>query len=246
MAKIFGLIGHPLTHSFSKKFFENKFTNEGLNDCRYELFDIADITKFNDILDANPNLLGLNVTIPYKEEVIPYLDKLDLSAKKVGAVNVIKIENNILTGYNSDLYGFQKSLTNWLSGAEIDNALVFGTGGASKAVCVALNEMNINYQLVSRSNTKDSISYADLINTRIINDSKLLVNTTPLGTFPKTNASVPIPFDEITPSHYVYDLVYNPPISQLLERAASNGSFTKNGLEMLELQAKKSWEIWES
>jgi shikimate dehydrogenase len=246
MAKRYGLIGHPLTHSFSKKYFERKFINEKLNDCSYELFDIADIALFEDILQNNSGILGLNVTIPYKELVIPYLNQLDSSAKKVGAVNVIKVENNVLAGYNSDFYGFQKSLTNWLSGTEINKALIFGTGGASKAVCAVLNEMNITYQLVSRSNTKGNILYTDLTNNEIIKESKLLINTTPLGTYPNTYASVPIPFDEITPSHYVFDLIYNPSVSQLLEKAASKGANIKNGLEMLELQAEKSWEIWNS
>lgn len=246
MPKLFGLIGHPLTHSFSKKYFEDKFSKEKLDNCRYELFDLKNISHIEKILMNNSDLVGLNVTIPYKESVIKYVDFLDSSAEKVGAVNVIKVRENGLSGYNSDFYGFHKSLINWLHGKSIDSALIFGAGGASKAVCAALKEMEISYQIVSRSESKGDFLYDDLKKSGLIKDSQLLINTTPVGTFPKIDEAIPIPYNEITSDHFVYDLIYNPSISKFLSYASDRGAEIKNGLEMLELQAEKSWEIWNS
>ena len=247
MGKLYGLIGYKLSHSFSKQYFEEKFLKEQLADHRYELFEIGNVQEIKRILEQNPNLDGLNVTIPYKESIIPYLDHLDKSAEKVGAVNVIKIENSSLTGYNSDFYGFQTSLFKWLP---IDNenlsALILGTGGAAKAVKAVLTSNNIPFTMVSRRASIEAISYGDLKNSNLITENKLVVNTTPLGMAPNLDRYPDIPYKQIGKNHYVYDLIYNPSETMLLKKAGENGATIKNGLEMLELQAGKSWEIWTS
>ncbi|RLD21761.1 MAG: shikimate dehydrogenase [Bacteroidetes bacterium] len=247
MRKLYGLIGYPLTHSFSKKYFTAKFQKEGLTDHQYELFAIKSINKLSKTIQEHSNLKGLNVTIPYKEVVIPFLDKLDESAKIVGAVNVISIEDGRLTGYNSDFYGFKQSLLKWLplDYKEIE-ALVLGTGGASKAVIAVLNSLNIQFKLVSRTKSDNAISYEDLNSSSVITDSKLIINTTPLGMAPNIEASPDIPYHQISKSHYIYDLIYNPEETIFLKKCAAQDAKTKNGLEMLELQAEKSWEIWTS
>ncbi len=245
MARVYGLIGYPLSHSFSKKYFTEKFAREGLAGHDYQLFEIRAIRELQNILDANPQLLGLNVTIPYKEAVIPYLHRLDPSAEKVGAVNVIKIRDKKLTGYNSDYYGFEQSLLAWLPEDHRHlKAIVLGTGGAAKAVTAVLTAHDIPYTLVSRRKAGQTITYAGLKSSDLMAESRLIINTTPLGMAPHTGQCPDIPYTRLGPGHFVYDLIYNPEQTELLHRAAARGATTKNGLEMLHLQAEKSWEIW--
>ena len=247
MANMYGLIGYPLSHSFSKKYFTDKFLREGLTEHHYELFEIKNIDDIRDIIDNNPELIGLNVTIPYKESIIPFLDNLDESAVLVGAVNVIKINNGSLTGYNSDFYGFESSLLNWLP-QNITNlsAVVLGTGGASKAVKSVLKAKNIPYKLISRTKTANTITYEELYSDSLIANSNLIINTTPLGMAPNFDDCPDIPYEQLNEQHFVFDLIYNPAETKFLAQASSQGALIKNGLEMLQLQAEKSWEIWTS
>lgn len=243
----FGLIGYPLSHSFSMKYFAKKFSKEHIEDCKYEAFEIKEVHDFKKLLLNHPQLEGLNVTIPYKEKIIPYLDKLDGSAKKVGAVNVIKIDpNGYKTGYNSDYFGFRQSLEKWL-GTNISkvSALILGTGGASKAVKAVCEDCNIHHQLVSREPGKGDLTYFDLNNDHdIFTSYKLIVNTTPMGMFPRINEAPNLPYEYLDNSHYLYDLIYNPETTLFMKKGSENGAGTKNGLEMLIMQAEKSWEIW--
>lgn len=247
MTKVYGLIGNPLSHSFSKKYFDAKFLKEGLADHDYNLFEISSINYLRVILDNNPGLAGLNVTIPYKESVIPFLDKLEESAKLVGAVNVIKIENGSLTGYNSDFYGFESSLLNWLPQNIIGlSALILGSGGGSKAVQAVLKANEIPFKVVSRNKTLDAYTYNELKTNSLITNNHLLINTTPIGMAPKIEACPDIPYEQLNKHHHVFDLIYNPSQSLFLEKALAKKASVKNGLEMLQLQAEKSWEIWTS
>ncbi|MEX2592850.1 MAG: shikimate dehydrogenase [Anditalea sp.] len=242
----FGLIGHPLKHSFSKGYFTEKFEDEGLVNCQYELFQIDDISKIRQVLSENPELVGLNVTIPYKEQVIPYLDHLEPACQIIGAVNTIKIDGGKLTGFNTDYIGFKESLNNWWSGKK-PKALVLGSGGASKAVKKALTDLDIVYLTVSRSADKASntLTYQDLfLNESIFSKYHLIINTTPLGTYPNTEEMPPLPLNFITEQHKIYDLVYNPEKTLLMKSVEAKGGDTKNGLEMLHLQAEAAWEIW--
>lgn len=243
---LYGLIGFPLSHSFSKKFFENKFKIESLVENRYQLFEIDTVDKVEDIINQNSDLKGLNVTIPYKETIIPYLNEIDKPAEKIGAVNVIKISSNKLYGFNSDYYGFEKSLFGWFPESRDKRAVVLGSGGAAKAVIAVLNENNIEYTLVSRKRSYSAISYKDLYRSDIIADSQLIINTTPLGMAPKVDIHPEINFNQLSHKHYVYDLIYNPAETSFLRKAYQQGARIKNGYEMLELQAEKSWEIWTS
>jgi shikimate dehydrogenase len=240
----YGLIGYPLTHSFSKKYFTAKFEKEGIKDCQYDLYEIEDISQLPFIIDQNTELQGLNVTIPYKEKVLPYLDSLDPACEEIGAVNCIQIKYGKLKGYNTDYIGFKESLDNWLKG-EKPYALVLGTGGASKAVVKALKDLGISYLMVSRNPGEDAgtISYSEL-NKSVLERNHLIINTTPLGTFPKTEEMPEINQEYITPMHKVYDLVYNPEKTFLMRSLEARGALIKNGLEMLELQAEAAWRIW--
>lgn len=246
--RVFGLIGYPLSHSFSKKYFSEKFRREQIGDAQYELFELGQITSFPELIAGQPGLSGLNVTIPHKQAVMPYLDELDASARKVGAVNVIRIEEGRLTGYNSDYFGFYQSLLNWLPGDRSRiTALVLGTGGASKAVCAALSDLEIPYNLVSRQAGANSLSYEQLqASPDILQTPRLIINTTPLGMSPKTDAAPPIVYDKLTPEHFLYDLVYNPEETRFMQLGKEQGARVKNGLEMLQLQAEQAWEIWNS
>jgi shikimate dehydrogenase len=246
MANIYGLVGYPLSHSFSKKYFQHKFLQEGLDD-HYELFELSRIEEILGIIKNNPNLAGLNVTIPYKESVIPFLDHLDDSAKLVGAVNVIKIQDNSLTGYNSDFFGFESSLLNWLPLKSKDlSAVILGTGGAAKAVESVLKANYIAYKLISRTKTINTLTYDELKAGSLIANSKLIINTTPLGMAPKIDECPDITYAQLSDEHFVFDLIYNPAESKFLRKANAQGAKVKNGLEMLQLQAEKSWEIWTS
>ncbi|GAB3653460.1 shikimate dehydrogenase [Echinicola sediminis] len=242
----FGLIGYPLKHSFSKKYFTEKFDKEGIDGCQYELYELDTINKFPELIKNNPELEGINVTIPYKEQVIPFLDELEPGCKAIGAVNCIKIKDGKLTGYNTDYIGFKDSLNKWLDGKRT-KALILGTGGASKAIKQSLKDLEMPYLMVSRSDNgqKGLITYDDLIqNEKYLQEYRLIVNTTPLGTFPNTEEMPSIPLDQIGREHKVYDLVYNPEKTFLMRSMEARGAVVKNGLEMLQLQAEAAWDIW--
>ncbi|MCC7331838.1 MAG: shikimate dehydrogenase [Flavobacteriales bacterium] len=241
--KQYGLVGHPLDHSFSKQFFTDKFIRENLTNCTYKNFDIKDISQVKTVVNNTPELMGFNVTIPYKEQIIPYLHKIDSEAAEVGAVNTVKITNGKWTGYNTDIYGFKQSLKPFLEISQ-ERALILGTGGASKAVYYVLNSLNINCLFVSRTPKKDNeISYND-VNEYVIRNHQIIVNTTPIGTFPKIDEKPEICYNEITSKHLLYDLIYNPDETQFLKEGRKKGATTINGLQMLKIQAEKSWKIW--
>ncbi|WP_194774951.1 shikimate dehydrogenase family protein [Pararhodonellum marinum] len=243
----YGLIGYPLTHSFSKKYFSEKFEREGLSSHRYDLYELENLDSFEEVLALNPELKGLNVTIPYKEKIIRFLDQLEPACKDIGAVNVIKLsDSGQRIGYNTDYLGFKTSLVNWL-GNKRPKALVLGTGGASKAVVRALLDLSIDYCMVSRKprELKGYLTYEDLYRQgEYLNEHELIINTTPLGTFPQVGEMPNLPLDQINSNHYVYDLVYNPEKTRLMECSEKRGAAVKNGLEMLHLQAEAAWEIW--
>jgi shikimate dehydrogenase len=242
--KTYGLIGHPLSHSFSQKYFTEKFLDLGIRDCQYELFDLNSIEEFESLISSNKGLAGLNVTIPYKEAIMPFLDGLDVSATQVGAVNVLKNVNGAWVGYNSDYYGFKQSLQKWLPNTAI-KALVLGTGGASKAILAVLRQLNIPHKLVSRSERKSELTYERLhAAPELMSAYRLIINTTPVGMYPNAEASPDLDYSQLTGQHFLYDLVYNPEETAFMMQGEKRGSQTKNGLEMLELQAEKSWEIW--
>jgi len=244
--KTYGLIGYPLSHSFSKKYFTEKFLNEGITNHQYELFPIEDIKSLPDLLSENPSLCGLNVTIPHKVNVLCYLNEVDEAAEKIGAVNCISIKSfeneNYLKGYNTDAYGFETSLTPLL-GPEHTKALVFGDGGAAKAVKYVLEKLNIEYQVVVRKPVEGAILYAGLT-PEILASHKLLINTTPLGMSPNIDTFPEIDYSQLGSEHLAYDLVYNPLETEFLAKAAERGASIKNGLEMLYKQAEKAWVIW--
>lgn len=241
--KRYGLIGYPLTHSFSKRYFSEKFEKEHITDSVYELFPIAQISDFPDLLAQYPDLCGLNVTIPYKEQIIPYLHQLDAKAQRIGAVNVIKIQEKKLIGYNSDYEGFKISLRNFLNKRNI-KALILGTGGASKAVKVVLEDLQIPYLLVSRSPKDDILGY-EQIDAAILSDYQLIINTTPLGMLPNIDLCPPIAYQFLNENHFLFDLVYNPSTTVFMKKGLEQGSKVINGLEMLYGQAHKAWQIWQ-
>lgn len=244
----FGLIGKPLSHSFSKKYFSDKFLKEGIREVDYELFPLNHISQLPELLNDQKNIEGLNVTTPYKELVIDLIDEIDPMAEELGAVNTLTIkttatQGHSLKGYNTDLIGFQKSIKPFLA-IQHSRALIFGTGGSSKAVAYVLKQLNIPYFKVSRlPSHADEISYADL-SEKVIQEYRLLINCTPLGMFPNIQNSPNIPFQGIAGNHLVYDLIYNPEETLLLKEARKRGAITLNGLSMLKLQAEASWEIW--
>lgn len=241
--KKFGLIGKDISYSFSKKYFTEKFAKDLFNDCVYENFDIPTIEEFPNILKNNPDLKGLNVTIPYKEAIIPYLDTLSEKAFKIGAVNVIRFtKKGNLKGYNSDWYGFKKSLDPLLQ-PHHKKALILGTGGAAKAVAFALEQMGIFYTYVSREASENTIDYSR-INVTTFDNYQIIINCTPVGTSPNTKEFPPIPYEFFTNKHIAFDLIYNPEETQFLKKAKKKGAVTKNGAEMLVFQAEKAWKIW--
>lgn len=241
MQSVYGLIGYPLSHSFSPGYFKEKFAKVEI-DAVYRLFPLANIKELPQLLAKYPSLSGLNVTIPYKEQVIPFLDDIDNAAKAIGAVNCIKISNGQLKGYNTDVIGFEHSLAPLLQ-PQHTKALVLGTGGAAKAVAYVLGKLNINYQLVSSSDKTGTIAYRD-ISTDTIEEHKLIINTTPLGMHPNTDACPDIPYSALGETHLLYDLIYNPEETTFLKKGNAQGATTKNGYEMLVLQAEASWDIW--
>ncbi|GAA0728874.1 shikimate dehydrogenase [Aquimarina litoralis] len=239
----YGLLGRDIGYSFSRNYFSTRFEKENLPH-HYINFDLKSIEELKEVLQ-NKEIHGMNVTIPYKEEVIPYLDTLDPIAKEIGAVNVIKFENNgKLTGYNSDYYGFTESLKPLLT-PKVKKALILGTGGASKAIAYALEKLDIKYTFVSRNPDFKELSYNDL-DEDIIRDFKLIINCTPLGTHPKVQNHPDIPFEHLGENHILYDLIYNPEETTFMRKGKEKGAKTINGLRMLVLQAERSWEIWNS
>ena len=247
MNRIFGLVGFPLSHSFSKDYFSRKFRVAGIRDAVYENFELKKIDEINSLLNSNPAICGLNVTIPYKESVISFMHELSPDARRVGAVNVIKrMPDGKLKGYNSDYYGFRTSLEKWMGRNLADaSAIILGTGGAAKAVTAVLEDCNIMYRKVSRKPGKEELSYFDLRNDRsIVSGHNLIVNTTPLGMFPKINEMPNLPYEWLDKKHFLYDLIYNPDKTLFLQKGESAGCQIKNGKEMLELQAERSWQIW--
>lgn len=245
-SKLFGLLGKNISYSFSKGYFTEKFSKLGLQKHKYENFDIQKIEEFRDVLSSYKNLKGLNVTIPYKELIIPFLDKLDSTAEKIGAVNTIKFtKRGNLKGYNTDAFGFENSLMPLLKNHH-KKALILGTGGASKAVAFVLKKNDIKYKFVSRNPSgKKEISYDDVTET-ILNDYRIIINCTPLGTSPNTDFYPKIPYQFLTENHLLYDLIYNPSVTVFLEKGRQKGATIKNGLEMLQLQAEEAWRIWKS
>ena len=237
----FGLIGKSIDYSFSKKYFSEKFKKENL-DCTYSNFDIENISLIESILQKN-GISGYNVTIPYKQEIIKFLDEIDEVAKAIGAVNTIKKIDNKNIGFNTDCIGFEKSLIPLIENKKPDSALILGGGGASKAVKYVLKKIKINYSTVSRKEGKSEFIYENL-NDVIINRFKMIINCSPVGTFPNINKCPNIPYKHLTKEHVLYDLVYNPIESLFLRRGRELGCKTKNGLEMLEIQANESWRIW--
>lgn len=241
--KIYGLIGAKLGHSFSKDFFSEKFAKEGIS-AEYRNFEIDNIEKFSDIIEYG--VYGLNITIPYKEQVIDFLDKIDPIAEKIGAVNVVKIVRNAdnleTIGYNSDIVGFTESIRPLIENHH-KKALILGTGGASKAVIEGLKLMNVKSQLVSRTKSPNTITYSEL-SSNLLEEYTIIVNTTPLGMFPNTDSFPDIPYEFLSNKHLCYDLTYNPEETRFLKLSRDNGAKTKNGLEMLILQALESWRIW--
>lgn len=246
----YGLIGFPLKHSFSARFFSEKFARENI-DAEYLNFEIEDITELRRVILFNPSLRGLNVTIPYKEQVIPFLHSLSPEAEEIGAVNVIRVArqpgemyNYHLTGYNTDYIGFRESLRPLLRNEIHTDALILGTGGASKAVAQALKDLQITYRFVSRTPAEGRHSY-DELTSEIINTHKLIVNASPVGTFPQIEQCPAIPYEALSPSHLLYDLVYNPTETLFLRKGKAMGATAHNGKEMLELQAEAAWKIWQ-
>lgn len=243
--KKYGLIGYPLGHSFSKNFFNEKFHSESIN-AEYVNFEIPSIKELPSVLLANPNLVGLNVTIPYKEQVISYLDELDKDAAAIGAVNVIKIVNQKgktkLIGYNSDVIGFTQSIEPLLE-SQHKKALILGTGGASKAINYGLTKLGLECKFVSRSPREGMLTY-ETLTPEIMDEYKVIVNCTPVGMYPHADKYPDIPYECLTPNHLLYDLLYNPDTTLFMKKGADRGAVTKNGLEMLLLQAFGAWDIW--
>jgi shikimate dehydrogenase len=235
----FGLIGFPLSHSFSPGFFENKFKALGLIDHEYKAYPIQHVLEVEKLI--SDGLKGFNVTIPYKVDIIDMLDRLDETANKIGAVNCVKNVNGELIGYNTDTYGFEHSLLSMIGPDFNGKALVFGTGGAAMAVIFVLDQLGIPYTLVSRR--QGLFSYEEVTDS-VIKEHSLLINTTPLGMYPKISECPKIPYDSLTSNHFLYDLVYNPRLTKFLELGKNKNATIKNGEDMLILQAEKSWEIW--
>lgn len=236
-----GLLGKSLEHSFSKNYFEEKFKRLKLKNYSYSNFELESIDELPKLLEINPQLQGLNVTIPYKKQVIPFIDKLTDAAESIGAVNCISIKDQQLIGYNTDYIGFKKSLIPLLKTND-KKALILGTGGVSQAIAYSLEQLSIFYKKVSRNPVKDQISYSTA--GKLLDNFQIVINTTPLGTFPNTDEMPPLSLYSVTENHLFYDLIYNPSETRLLTLAKKKGARTKNGYEMLQLQAEAAWEIW--
>lgn len=243
LRKRFGLLGRNISYSFSKGYFAEKFSKEHFDNCSYENFDIPEINYFTELIKNNTDLNGLNVTIPYKEAILPFLDKLSKNATEIGAVNTIKFtKKGKLKGYNTDYYGFQKSLEPLLQ-PHHKKALILGTGGASKGVAFALDKLGITYTFVSRQEKENCIDYS-LVNATTFDNYQIIINCSPVGTSPNTEAFPLIPYDYFTEKHIAYDLIYNPAETTFLAKAKAKGAVIKNGHDMLIFQAEKAWKIW--
>lgn len=251
----YGLIGKTLTHSFSKGYFEKKFQTLGLSDHAYLNFELNAIEDLKEVLTQHPNLKGFNVTIPYKESILPFLNELSDEAKAIGAVNCVKViyggslsqvegpASKRLIGHNTDVYGFASSVKPFIE-PQHNKALILGTGGSSKAVAYALKNIGVEVFYASTSKQQNNIFLYEQLNAHMMAAFKLIINTTPLGMFPNIDQCPAIPYEYITPEHLCYDLIYNPETTLFLQKAKAQGASTINGLSMLQLQAEKSWEIW--
>jgi shikimate dehydrogenase len=242
--KRFGLIGKTLKHSFSKTYFEKKFAEQGINGCSYENFELQSIDEFPDIIANTPGLRGLNVTIPYKEEVLRFLNSKNEIVEEINACNCINIINGQLHGFNTDAVAFKNSLQKSLKPYH-KCALILGTGGAAKAVQYALKELGIDFLLVSRHKKENQLGYED-VGGDTIGEHHIIINTTPLGMYPNVDQDPPIPYTDLTPQHLLYDLTYNPPKTKFLQQGEKRGAQIINGYEMLVAQAEESWRIWNS
>jgi shikimate dehydrogenase len=240
----FGLIGKNISYSFSRGYFTKKFSELGLERHSYENFDLEHIDQFMGLLEENSNVKGFNVTIPYKEQIIPFLSKIDPEAQAIGAVNTIKVDGQQTIGFNTDTYGFQKSIEPYLK-EHHKKALILGTGGASKAVAYVLHLLGISYNFVSRNPKDGQLNYPDL-NKEVLTDHTVIVNCTPLGTYPNINDKPDLPYHFITDQHLLFDLIYNPEKTAFLLAGEQQGSIIINGYNMLQFQAEKSWQIWNS
>ena len=235
--RIFGLLGKSLSHSFSSSYFNEKFLKEEITNTKYLNFELNDISEFPQFIKKQ-NLSGLNVTLPYKESIIPFLDELSENAKSIGAVNTIQIANGKLIGHNTDIIGFKQSITPLLAGR--NTALILGDGGTAKAVKFVFNQLNISYKTINR---KNSFDYSD-ITLQLIDFNTIIINTTPLGMMPEIKNYPKIPYELLTEKHFLFDLIYNPKETLFLKYGRANKACTKNGLEMLQIQAETSWNIW--
>ncbi len=242
--KLYGLIGYPLGHSFSKQYFTQKFELEGLKDCFFEAFPIKSITEFNNVLDANPDLKGLGVTIPFKEQVLPFVDEQSEEVRFIGATNSIKITGKKLIAYNTDIIGFEQSFIKALQPSHT-RALVLGTGGASKAVQYVLRKLGIPYLVVTRNEIlNEGFMNYSAIDEKVMDENRIIINCTPVGMSPNENATPELPYHLITRNHYLYDLVYKPAKTLFLQKGEAMGAIIENGYEMLLIQAEASWKIW--
>ena len=245
--KIYGLIGNPLTHSFSQRYFREKFTQQSIEDCDYINFEVENLQEQIPVLRSNKLIAGLNITIPHKTSVLPYIDNLTPTVEAIGACNCIRISSEIWTGFNTDVKGFELSLKEKLRAYHI-KALIIGTGGSAKAVSHVLTQAGIDHLYVSRSQTADGITVLQypMLTPEIFQEYKLVINTTPLGMYPMVHRFPDIPYQFLTPAHYCYDLVYNPQETIFLQKAREKGAIVKNGYDMLVIQAEESWKIWNS
>lgn len=242
--RLYGLIGFPLSHSFSKKYFTEKFEKEGLPDCRFENFPITSAGEIKDILQQYPAIAGLSVTIPHKKTIISFLDDVSEVVKKIKACNCIKRINGRLIGHNTDVTGFERSLKTVLKPGH-KNALILGTGGSSKAVEYVLKQLHINYKSVSRKPSSQNLSY-EQVTPGLITETNIIINTTPLGMYPNIVQAPDIPYHAIHSKHLLFDLIYNPEKTLFLEKGEEKDAMIKNGLEMLMIQAEENWKIWNS
>jgi len=242
--KLYGLIGYPLGHSFSKKYFSEKFLREGITDCRYKLFAIPSIKDLPLVINSNPDLKGLNVTIPYKQKVLDYVNETTDAVKNIGAANTIKFAGDKIIAYNTDVIGFENSLIQKIKPSH-KKALVLGTGGSSKAIQYVLKKLGIDFLLVTRNQSLQEgfINYS-MIDEAMINDHQLIINCTPVGMYPKDNEYPQLPYKFLSSQHYLYDLVYKPEKTLFLKRGEDKGATIQNGLDMLTIQAEESWKIW--
>ncbi|EIJ39215.1 shikimate 5-dehydrogenase [Galbibacter orientalis DSM 19592] len=238
----FGLLGKNISYSFSAGYFTEKFKQLDLDNHSYVNFDLQNIEEIKNVLAQDKDIVGFNITIPYKEAIIPFLTEIDPKAKEIGAVNTVKITKNGLKGYNTDIYGFYKSIEPFIK-SHHKKALILGTGGASKAVKHALIDLGLEIQFVSRTASENKLSY-EMLTKQVMEQHQVIVNCSPIGTFPNTEAKPAIPYEFLTEGHLVFDLIYNPPKTAFMKYAEANGATAVNGSKMLELQAEKAWEIW--